>query len=68
MDHLPSGTGPGDDGRVIEDLLPGVAVAETFEDALDEPLYPEEEAAVSRAVDKRRREFRTVRACARRAL
>jgi 4'-phosphopantetheinyl transferase EntD len=53
---------------VIEELLPGVAVAETFEDVLDEPLYPEEEAAISRAVDKRRNEFRTVRACARRAL
>lgn len=54
--------------RVIENLLPGVTVAETFEDVLDEPLYPEEEAAIARAVDKRRNEFRTVRACARRAL
>lgn len=53
---------------MIEDLLPDEATAETFEDLLDEPLYPEEEAVISRAVDKRRNEFRTVRACARRAL
>lgn len=52
---------------MIEDLLPGVAAAETFQD-LPEPLYPEEEAAIGRAVAKRRDEFRTVRACARRAL
>jgi 4'-phosphopantetheinyl transferase EntD len=31
-------------------------------------LFPEEEAAVARAVDKRRREYTTVRHCARRAL
>ncbi len=31
-------------------------------------LYPEEEAVVARAVDKRRREFATVRACARQAM
>lgn len=53
---------------MIADLLPDVATAETFADVLDEELYPEEEAVISRAVDKRRNEFRTVRACARRAL
>lgn len=53
---------------MIEAVLPGVAAAETFGDDHDELLYPEEEAAISRAVAKRRDEFRTVRACARRAL
>jgi len=55
---------------VIEELLPRplVAVAEAFEDALDEPLHPEEEEVLRRAVAKRRNEFRTARACARRAL
>jgi len=53
---------------VIERVVPaGVAVAETRTD-LDEPLHPAEEAAVARAVPRRRQEFRTVRACARTAL
>jgi 4'-phosphopantetheinyl transferase EntD len=53
---------------MIERLLPTSAVgADLF---ADEPaaLFPEEEAVIARAVDKRRREFTTVRACARRAL
>jgi 4'-phosphopantetheinyl transferase EntD len=54
---------------VIERILPaGPAVAaELF---ADEPadLFPEEQAAIARAVDKRRREFTSVRVCARRAL
>jgi 4'-phosphopantetheinyl transferase EntD len=54
---------------MIEQILPpGPAVAaELFG---DEPidLFPEEQAAIARAVDKRRREFTSVRACARRAL
>jgi len=54
---------------VLERILPaGTAVVATSGDFLDEPLYPEEEAALGRAVEKRRREFVTARACARRAL
>ena len=54
---------------MIEEILPpDAAGADTFEDLPDEPLFPAEEAAVAGAVDKRRREFRTVRGCARRAL
>jgi len=53
----------------MEGIVPAtVAVAETFEDLLDEPLFPQEETALSRMVEKRTREFRTVRACARAAL
>jgi 4'-phosphopantetheinyl transferase EntD len=54
---------------VIEEILPpGVASAEAFDDSADVTLFPEEEAAIARAVDKRRREFTTARGCARRAL
>jgi 4'-phosphopantetheinyl transferase EntD len=54
---------------VIEQILPGaVACAEAFGDPPDAVLFPQEEAVLSRAVDKRRREFRTVRHCARQAL
>ncbi len=54
---------------MLEELLPpGVAVEATRGDILDEPLFPVEEAAIARAVEKRRREFTTGRACARRAL
>ncbi len=45
-----------------------VAVASTRGDILDVGSFPEEEAAVGRAVEKRRREFVTARACAREAL
>ncbi|GAA2345393.1 4'-phosphopantetheinyl transferase family protein [Dactylosporangium salmoneum] len=52
----------------LRDLLPEtIAVRETAAD-LSEPLLPQEEPFVARAVDKRRREFTTVRACARSAL
>jgi 4'-phosphopantetheinyl transferase EntD len=54
---------------MIERILPpGRAVAaELFGDeSID--LFPEEQAAIARAADKRRREFTSVRACARRAL
>lgn len=54
---------------MIGRLLPPAAV--TVEaDAGDwtAPLFPEEEALVSRAVEKRRREFTAGRSCARRAL
>jgi 4'-phosphopantetheinyl transferase EntD len=54
---------------VIERLLPAeVASAETRGDLLDESPYPDEQALVGNAVAKRRREFLTARACARRAL
>nr|WP_203672868.1 MULTISPECIES: 4'-phosphopantetheinyl transferase superfamily protein [unclassified Streptomyces] len=49
-------------------MLPSaVAAVATVRDVPDGGLYPEEEALVSRAVPKRRREFATVRHCARRA-
>ncbi|WP_328767365.1 4'-phosphopantetheinyl transferase family protein [Streptomyces sp. NBC_00286] len=56
---------------MIEELLPDAVV--TVEANGDEPiegaaLYPEEEALIARAVEKRRREFTAVRACARRAM
>jgi 4'-phosphopantetheinyl transferase EntD len=54
---------------VIERLLPGaVAHAEAFDDSAAPDLFPEEEAIVARAVDKRRLAFGTARLCARRAL
>jgi 4'-phosphopantetheinyl transferase EntD len=54
---------------VIEEILPpSAAVAETFTDIPGIVLFPEEEAAISKAVEKRRREFSTARACARQAL
>lgn len=57
---------------MIEKILPpDVASAEAFDD-LGElggvVLFPEEEAVIARAVDKRRREFTTARGCARKAL
>ena len=53
---------------MLERILPaGVAVVATRGD-LDTPLHPEEEVVVGRAVEKRRREFTTARACAREAL
>ncbi|MGH3377385.1 MAG: 4'-phosphopantetheinyl transferase family protein [Actinoallomurus sp.] len=54
---------------MIEEILPPeVAVVEAFDDPGDTVLFPEEEAVVARAVDKRRREFTTARGCARKAL
>jgi 4'-phosphopantetheinyl transferase EntD len=54
---------------MIADILPGgVMVEEAFGDLPEVELFPEEEAAVARAVLKRRREFATARACARAAL
>jgi len=53
---------------LLERILPaGTTVAATRGD-LEGSLYPEEEAVVARAVEKRRREFTTGRACAREAL
>lgn len=49
---------------MIEEILPaGVVGAEAFGDSRGVMLFPEEEALVARAVDKRRREFTTARAC-----
>jgi len=54
---------------MIEAILPdAVAVAESRGDIAGAELFPDEEAAVARAVEKRRREFATGRVCARRAL
>ncbi|MFI5957691.1 4'-phosphopantetheinyl transferase [Cryptosporangium sp. NPDC051539] len=47
---------------------PTVAAEETFGDRADIRLYPAEAAAIAQAVPTRRREFSTVRACARSAL
>jgi 4'-phosphopantetheinyl transferase EntD len=55
--------------NLLADLLPPfVSTAETREDHLDVELFPEEERALGNAVEKRRREFMTGRACAREAL
>jgi 4'-phosphopantetheinyl transferase EntD len=54
---------------VIEEILPAaVIVEEARADSLEVVLFPEEEATIGQAVEKRRREFTTARACARRAL
>ncbi|MFG2908740.1 4'-phosphopantetheinyl transferase [Kitasatospora sp. NPDC048286] len=54
---------------MIGDLLPDVVVTEVaYLDPPEARLEPEEEAIIARAVDKRRREFTTVRHCARAAL
>ncbi len=54
----------------MEELLPDSVVAvDTLDDEADHaPLFSEEQALVAKAVDKRRREFTGVRACARRAM
>jgi len=49
-------------------LPPSVATFETREDMLDVTLFPSEARSLGRAVEKRRREFVTGRACARLAL
>lgn len=53
---------------MIADILPAcLASAEAFDDPPDATAFPEEEASVTRSVDKRRREFTTARHCVRRA-
>jgi len=53
---------------MIEEILPPeVATAEAFDDGAPAVLFPAEEAAMARAVPKRRSEFATGRACARAA-
>lgn len=54
---------------MIRDILPSVVAAEeAFTDPPHVVLFPEEETVIANAVDKRRREFATARACARAAL
>ena len=54
---------------MIEEILPvRVASAESFNDPPYVPLFPEEQALIGAAAEKRRREFATGRSCARRAL
>ncbi|MDQ1049971.1 4'-phosphopantetheinyl transferase [Streptomyces sp. V4I2] len=56
---------------MIEELVPATVVAvEAYghEEAGNTRLYPEEEAVLTQAVPKRRREFTAVRGCARRAM
>jgi 4'-phosphopantetheinyl transferase EntD len=54
---------------VIDAILPAaVSAVEAWRDLTDVTLFPEEEAAIGRAVGKRRREFISARGCARKAL
>lgn len=54
---------------MMASILPAQVVAvQTFADQPDVELFPEEQAAIAKAVDKRRHEFATVRHCARLAL
>jgi 4'-phosphopantetheinyl transferase EntD len=53
---------------VLERILPASATVVATHEDLEGALYPEEECVVGRAVEKRRREFTTARACAREAL
>ncbi|MCX5096609.1 4'-phosphopantetheinyl transferase superfamily protein [Streptomyces sp. NBC_00365] len=60
---------PDPDRTLVSALLPpGVRTAEEFGDPEGGFLFPEEEAWIAKAVEKRRREFTTARMCARRAL
>lgn len=53
---------------MIEAILPNAVTAvEAREDSADIVLFPAEEASLGQAVEKRRREFTTARACAREA-
>jgi 4'-phosphopantetheinyl transferase EntD len=53
---------------VLERILPAAAVVVATTGEREVELFPEEEAVVGNAVEKRRREFVTARACAREAL
>lgn len=54
---------------MIEEILPEEVIAvEAREDATDVELFPQEQLLIERAVQKRRLEFTTARACARSAL
>ena len=64
-ESLPS---PGSPGLMAGLLPPAVRVAEAFADVAESGLFPEELELITRAVEKRRREFTTARVCAHRAL
>jgi 4'-phosphopantetheinyl transferase EntD len=67
--YLFSRLSPWTDPEMLEQILPTeVAMVEAFTDVPEARLFPEEEAVIARAVSKRRREFATVRVCARTAL
>jgi 4'-phosphopantetheinyl transferase EntD len=53
---------------MIESLMPASACAEMFSDAPESTMFPIEAASIAGAVAERRREFGTVRCCAREAL
>ena len=53
---------------MIETLLPAAACFEMFSDVPESQMFPSEVAIVANAAAKRRREFSTVRYCARQAL
>lgn len=53
---------------MLERILPPSACVVATSKDLEAPLYPEEESVVAKAVEKRRREFTTARACAHEAL
>jgi 4'-phosphopantetheinyl transferase EntD len=53
---------------MLERILPASAVVRATSGDLEADLFPEEEVVVGQAVEKRRREFVTARACAREAL
>ncbi|MFG2991727.1 4'-phosphopantetheinyl transferase [Streptomyces sp. NPDC048257] len=54
---------------MIEELLPaGVTSSEAFDDAAPAPLFPAEAALMEGRRERRRRQFATARACARRCL
>lgn len=53
---------------MLERILPGAAAVVATAEEREIELFAEEEAAVGKAVEKRRREFVTARACAREAL
>ncbi|MET0305676.1 MAG: 4'-phosphopantetheinyl transferase superfamily protein [Solirubrobacterales bacterium] len=53
---------------MLERILPSCATVVASSVDLDGALFPEEESVVGRAVEKRRREFTTARACAHEAL
>lgn len=53
---------------MLERILPGAAVVVATAGEREVELFPEEEAALGNAVEARRREFVTARACAREAL
>jgi 4'-phosphopantetheinyl transferase EntD len=56
-------------GALLRRILPASVIAvQACGEPEDAPLFPEEAAHISRAVERRRREYATVRRCARQAL